>query len=925
MKSYAHIILAGVTACRLAAIPATAVAAEGRPAQARAWDAIAEQAYLSRPDADWDGINDDEERLGTILWGEVEQGASAWVSGVGAADFSEWTWGGVDDDAQPTDLPFLFPWGTQSWSRVWVGINGTLGFGRGQTSPYAKPLPSPAAGVWPFFGVLWDQLYLEPSAGGRIWRSSPGAGRFVVGWENLWSGSATDSVVSLQAEIKSDGEMVWRYRDLDPGAATLTNGVVGVQRDGMGWWFPATALRRPLSLRIAALQGLSPDNPDTDGDGLADGVELGYYRPDASYGRFLDPIRPDNPGDWDRDGLDVTAEYLHGRLDPFRWDSDGDMLSDGYEVATRLLACDATGIHGLHGDADGDGVSNLMERLHRTQPRLKDSDGDGRGDAEEIAAGSNPAGPGGPPPSSAWLAPVRFSLGDPGLDGRTEAYEMFIDAVSGDTRGFSFQNTAYGQVESCTLPLVIGARYQVRLRHLGSVASASGSADPDYEADIEGVDGTAIALSGSVGMLGRHLSSLLVAPGVEPVDTNTAVTVWVQSRVLPDGTVPVIDPALTTQVDAWAAGRAAWATAVPRGELASPGVLALPADSGALAGAVLPARLRFHGIGSVQGVTRWVRFGDPSLVQYKFAGMATYAAPTASEIAVPGAAADAVDLDLVATGSWPPGVTLQIDTVLRNESGQMLAVQNPVRMIGLTLAAIGDSLTYGFRRRRDGTEETPRWGNPWLSYPAPAVWDRYPGNWADIAFQGYRGYLRKNLSSAIPWAGNPANGHGPNHCGYPGARTGDIIDTLGHATRLYPATAMKADNTELVVLYFIGINDLSTDRSASAIFAAWKEGLGRILAMRTGRGRTLVVGVTLPRIRSDYANYTSARNQQLLSLNGKIRSHAVTAPFTRYVVADVENVPHDGDDDGLHFMATGYGRIEQIVQQAILTGLRQAP
>ena len=173
MKSHAHIILAGVTACRLAAIPSAAVAAEGRPAQARAWDAIAEQAYLSRPDADWDGINDDEERLGTILWGEVEQGANAWVSGAGADDFPEWIWGGVDDDAQPADLPFSFPWGTQSWSRVWVGVNGTLGFGRGQTSPYAKPLPSPAAGAWPFFGVLWDQLYLEPSAGGRIWRSSP--------------------------------------------------------------------------------------------------------------------------------------------------------------------------------------------------------------------------------------------------------------------------------------------------------------------------------------------------------------------------------------------------------------------------------------------------------------------------------------------------------------------------------------------------------------------------------------------------------------------------------------------------------------------------------------------------------------------------------------------------------------------------------
>lgn len=161
-----HSFLAGLAACYVSAFSLTTFAVEGRPAQARAWDAIAEQAYLSRPDTDWDGINDDEERLGTVLWGEVERGKNGWVPGVGATNFAEWVWGGVDDDAQPVDLPFAFPWGTQSWSRVWVGVNGTLGFGRGQTSPHAKPLPSAAAGVWPFFGVLWGQFYLEPSVGG---------------------------------------------------------------------------------------------------------------------------------------------------------------------------------------------------------------------------------------------------------------------------------------------------------------------------------------------------------------------------------------------------------------------------------------------------------------------------------------------------------------------------------------------------------------------------------------------------------------------------------------------------------------------------------------------------------------------------------------------------------------------------------------
>ena len=127
------------------------------------------------------------------------------------------------------------------------------------------------------------------------------------------------------------------------------------------------------------------------------------------------------------------------------------------------------------------------------------------------------------------------------------------------------------------------------------------------------------------------------------------------------------------------------------------------------------------------------------------------------------------------------------------------------------------------------------------------------------------------------------------------------------------------------MLYFIGINDLSSDRGASTIYSDWKEGLDKLLTLRTGHGRTLVVALTLTRIRSDYANYSSSRDRQLRALNGMIRAHAVSHPYTRYVVADIENVPHDSNDDGLHYMATGYQRIEQIVRQAIFQGLRLAP
>jgi hypothetical protein len=87
----------------------------------------------------------------------------------------------------------------------------------------------------------------------------------------------------------------------------------------------------------------------------------------------------------------------------------------------------------------------------------------------------------------------------------------------------------------------------------------------------------------------------------------------------------------------------------------------------------------------------------------------------------------------------------------------------------------------------------------------------------------------------------------------------------------------------------------------------------------------LIVGVTLPRIRSDYAGYSSSRQAKQDSVNAKIRAYQLTASHARYVVANIESVPHDSNDDGLHYMATGYGRVEDIVHAAIVNGLKAGP
>lgn len=94
--------------------------------------------------------------------------------------------------------------------------------------------------------------------------------------------------------------------------------------------------------------GLDPNNPDTDGDGIRDGME-----------------------DSDNDGLPNVGEVLLN-TDPFDNDSDDDGILDGAE------------------DGDLDGLNDGDEVRNGTSPTEIDSDGDGIADPDEIREGTNP-------------------------------------------------------------------------------------------------------------------------------------------------------------------------------------------------------------------------------------------------------------------------------------------------------------------------------------------------------------------------------------------------------------------------------------------------------------------------------------------------------------------------------------------------------
>jgi len=115
---------------------------------------------------------------------------------------------------------------------------------------------------------------------------------------------------------------------------------------------------------------------DSDGDGLSDDFEIA---------NGLDPNNPaDAFDDVDGDGLSISDEFARG-LDPFDPDSDDDGLLDGFEVTES-----------------------------RTNPLLRDSDGDLVSDGLELKAGSDPSDGLdvniGPILAELRVSPERFSL-----------------------------------------------------------------------------------------------------------------------------------------------------------------------------------------------------------------------------------------------------------------------------------------------------------------------------------------------------------------------------------------------------------------------------------------------------------------------------------------------------------------------------------
>ena len=174
-----------------------------------------------------------------------------------------------------------------------------------------------------------------------------------------------------------------------------------------------------------------PQNPDSDGDGIIDGIEDGY-NPDWALAQSLTTYvhngwidgdgntldRNDGGKVWPDGEIDNGETWLE--TDPNNPDTDGDGLSDGYGEDK-----DYNGL--ITGDTNRNRIYDAGEAWTETDPLKTDTDGDGLLDGWEVQNGLNPLDNGTDNLGTAAVDdgdPLQGAGGDPDSDTFTNAQEQ---------------------------------------------------------------------------------------------------------------------------------------------------------------------------------------------------------------------------------------------------------------------------------------------------------------------------------------------------------------------------------------------------------------------------------------------------------------------------------------------------------------------
>ena len=293
---------------------------------------------------------------------------------------------------------------------------------------------------------------------------------------------STNNRVSFQFAVPlGDADRVFVRYGLAAGTADGGNASVGYQWLGGtskdSWCRNAAGrVQTGLSLAFAVGIGTDPAEVDTDGDDLADGIE-------------------------------IALRSVYPCLNPLEWDTDGDLLPDGWEIQyggddNGIDPCSPTDADALSSDDDGDGLSLFDEFRYGTDPGNPDTDGDGVSDGDELTpravSGYSPDGAGGFAPLAAGTGGcsspvdasdmgradncvmVSLTVGDPSTS-YSERWIMEVREDGSDADPISHCDEDFGKPGSAEYPLTKGKAYTFKLKWVATDPAYDGTPNPDFD------------------------------------------------------------------------------------------------------------------------------------------------------------------------------------------------------------------------------------------------------------------------------------------------------------------------------------------------------------------------------------------------------------------------------------------------------------
>lgn len=213
-----------------------------------------------------------------------------------------------------------------------------------------------------------DGILNEDEGGGDQTLTVTFDGDAYSGTENTWEILDENGVVVAQGDVAGSGIETW---DVElPAGGTYTFQVLDSFGDGLGWTSGDSNTDAGYSLSIGGEVVL-----DSNGDPISSSSyeDFGY---EASH-TFVLPAPPDTDGDGIADYLDldsdgdgiadnIEAQTSDGYVAPTGVDSDGDGVDDAYDATPATGAAGSNGLTAV--DTDGDGVLDFLDL---------DSDNDG--------------------------------------------------------------------------------------------------------------------------------------------------------------------------------------------------------------------------------------------------------------------------------------------------------------------------------------------------------------------------------------------------------------------------------------------------------------------------------------------------------------------------------------------------------------------